>query len=462
MTKNLTRHSPWRCPRYPEYKDSGVEWLGEIPVHWDIRKLKHISSVTFSNVDKHDVEGEQSVLLCNYIDVYYNDYITATLDFMKATASPDEIKKFALRQTDVIITKDSESWDDIAVPAYVSSDIGGVLCGYHLALIRPDAAKVDGQYLFRSFSARGINDQFRVAATGITRYGLGKYWLDNAFFPVPPLPEQHAIAAFLDRETAKIDSLVAKKRRLVELLREKRAALISHVVTKGLNPDVPMKDSGVEWLGEIPADWEVKRLKFVAEVRTGAAKGRDFGSRDTVELPYLRVANVQDGFLDLSDIATITIGVDEVERYLLKPGDVLMNEGGDFDKLGRGYVWHGEIPNCVHQNHVFAVRPRPEINPYWLNTITLTSYAKFYFILKSKQTTNLASISSSNLKELPVLFPPKQEQGDIIDSIDRETAKIDALIAKTEETVAKLQEYRTALISAAVTGKIDVRGETSS
>lgn len=138
-----------------------------------------------------------------------------------------------------------------------------------------------------------------------------------------------------------------------------------------------------------------------------------------------------------------------------------MNEGGDFDKLGRGYVWHGEISPCVHQNHVFAVRPKPRIDPYWLNTITLSSYAKHYFILKSKQTTNLASISSTNLQELPVVMPPLLESQKILDFLNKETAKIDALIAKTQETIEKLTEYRTALISAAVTGKIDVRERRS-
>src|SRR5581483_7345315 len=251
-----------------------------------------------------------------------------------------------------------------------------------------------------------------------------------------------------------------KKEHLIELLQERRSALISHAVTKGLDPTVKMKDSGVEWLGKIPEHWEVKRLKFVADVLPGVAKGRDLGERDIVELPYLRVANVQDGYLDLSDIATITVGIDEIDRYSLQPGDVLMNEGGDFDKLGRGYVWDGSIAPCLHQNHVVAVRPHKGINPYWINAITLTSYAKHYFILKSKQSTNLASISGTNLKELPVLMPPNAECSAILEYIDYTTSKIDALISRIRDGIEKLKEYSTALISAAVTGKIDVRGES--
>jgi type I restriction enzyme, S subunit len=212
---------------------------------------------------------------------------------------------------------------------------------------------------------------------------------------LPPLAEQRAIAAFLDAETARIDALVAKQEALIATLQEKRRALISHAVTKGLDPAAPMKDSGVPWLGAVPAHWEVKWLKFIAKVRTGVAKGRDLGTHETVEVPYMRVANVQDGYLDLSDVSTITLARSELSRHLLQRGDVLMNEGGDFDKLGRGYVWSEEIKPCIHQNHVFAVRLQNPEDAYWLNLVTQTSYAKQYFISRSKQSTNLASISGS-------------------------------------------------------------------
>jgi len=212
-------------------KDSGMEWLGEIPEHWDVKKLKHMSSVQFSSVDKKSYEGEIPVRLCNYVDVYYNDFILPDLNFMEATASPSEISKFILRKGDVIITKDSESWDDIAISAYVPSDFEGVLCGYHLAQIHSNNAVIDGEYLFRSFSAQGINDQFKVAANGITRYGLGKYWLDNSFFPTPPTDEQYGITKFLDLETAKIDALIEKICQAIECLKEYRTALISAAVT---------------------------------------------------------------------------------------------------------------------------------------------------------------------------------------------------------------------------------------
>jgi type I restriction enzyme S subunit len=277
--------------------------------------------------------------------------------------------------------------------------------------------------------------------------------------PLPTPQEQRSIATFLDRETAKIDALVEEQRRLIELLKEKRQAVISQAVTKGLDPNVPMKDSGMEWLGEVPAHWTVARLKWVAHVQTGVAKGKDNNGKVTVEVPYLRVANVQDGYIDLDEVSTIEIPADDLPRYSLRVGDVLMNEGGDFDKLGRGHIWDGSIDPCIHQNHVFAVRPLG-ITPRWLNAVTSSDYAQFYFMSRSKQSTNLASISSTNLMELPVVIPPAVEQEALLSTIDVQNATCDRMIESGQSAVRLLLERRSALISAAVTGKIDVRGLT--
>jgi type I restriction enzyme S subunit len=210
------------------------------------------------------------------------------------------------------------------------------------------------------------------------------------------------------------------------------------------------KDSGVEWLREVPEHWDVKPLKRVATIQTGLAKGKEVEPEHCVEVPFLRVANVQDGFLDLEQIHTIQIPEQSLNRYLLQHGDVLMNEGGDFDKLGRGAIWNGEIELCIHQNHVFAVRPH-SVRPSWLNAYTSSKQANSYFISRSKQSTNLASISSSNLMELIVPVVPEDEITQILDFLDRETAKIDALIAEQQRLVELLQEKRQAVISHAVT-----------
>jgi type I restriction enzyme S subunit len=279
-----------------------------------------------------------------------------------------------------------------------------------------------------------------------------------SFVSVPSKSEQRAIAAFLDRETARIDALVAKKERLIELLQEKRTALITRAVTKGLDPNVPMKDSGVEWLGEIPAHWGVKGLKSLSQLQTGLTLGKKYEGRNLVTRPYLRVANVQDGYLELDDVAEVELPEQDAPRYELRKGDVLMTEGGDFDKLGRGYVWEGQVGRCLHQNHIFAVRPRRELLSSRYLALALSSgYGRAYFTATSKQSTNLASTNSTKLRDLPMPVPSVPEQRAIVVFIEGETARIDALIAKVRDAIDRLKEFRTALISAAVTGKIDVR-----
>ena len=211
-------------------KPSGIDWIGDIPEGWDVRRLKFIASTKFSNVDKHAKEEEQPVSLCNYVDVYYNDFIDSNMDFMQATATNDEIRKFALNKGDVIVTKDSESWDDIAIPAYVKEDMHGVLCGYHLAIIQANQ-NICGEYIFWSFLSQIINYQFQVSATGVTRYGLGKGSIDNAMFFVPSKKEQHQIANYLDKKTTEIDGLINKIESAIAKLREYRSSLITAAVT---------------------------------------------------------------------------------------------------------------------------------------------------------------------------------------------------------------------------------------
>jgi type I restriction enzyme S subunit len=254
---------------YPAFKPSGVEWLGDVPDHWEVKRLKYSANYCVSNVNKIPSEDEISVRLCNYTDVYYNDFITSDMDLMETTATREEIEKFHLQEEDVVITKDSEEWDDIAISSLVTKSSPDLVCGYHLAVIRPMAEKLSGRYLSRQFQCSEVNHQLQVAATGVTRYGLPKSAIGEAIIPIPPLPEQQSIAAFLDRETGRIDTLVAKKERLIELLREKRSALISHAVTKGLDPSVKLKPSSVEWLGEVPAYWEVKKLRYLCNIQTG-------------------------------------------------------------------------------------------------------------------------------------------------------------------------------------------------
>lgn len=323
---------------YSAYKDSGIEWLGDVPAHWQVKRLKQACQIYPSNVDKKSYDNETSVSLCNYTDVYYNDRITVRLDFMTATASPEQIRKFTLRAGDTIITKDSESADDIAIAAYVPEDLPGVICGYHLAMVRPLAGTC-GAFVKWFFDSSFAKARFAVLANGLTRVGLGQYALDNASMPLPSMTEQVAISAFLDRETARIDAAVARYERLITLLGEKRQALISHTVTKGLDPDAPMKDSGVKWLGEVPAQWQVKRLRHLTSepLMYGA---NEPGDRDDPQDPrFVRITDIDErGALRADTFRSIPT---EVARpYLLQEGDVLLARSGA--TVGKSFIYRQE------------------------------------------------------------------------------------------------------------------------
>ena len=231
---------------YPQMKDSGVRWLGDVPAHWEVRRLRNLVELRVSNVDKHVRDGEQAVRLCNYVDVYSHETINRQIDFMPATATADEIERFRLATGDVLITKDSEDWTDIGVPAVVEDAPDDVLCGYHLALLRPRADCVQGRFLLRALQTRGVAAQFRIRANGVTRYGLSKDAIQSAWLPVPPLSEQAAIAGFLDHATMNIDRYIHAKGNLFGgsngsggdgggLLGEYRDRLIDDVATGKLD-----------------------------------------------------------------------------------------------------------------------------------------------------------------------------------------------------------------------------------
>ena len=212
-------------------KPSGIEWLGDVLEHWEVRRLQQVVNMKVSNVDKHSKEGEFPVRLCNYVDVYKNDRITESVPFMRATATTDEIKRFRLELGDVLITKDSEVWNDIGVPALVEYSARDLVCGYHLALLRPLKAVLNGAYLFRSLQSSTIAYQFHISANGVTRYGLSRGGIKSALLPIPPLSEQAAIVAYLDKATADIDAAIDRARREIELLGEYHTRLIADVVT---------------------------------------------------------------------------------------------------------------------------------------------------------------------------------------------------------------------------------------
>ncbi len=419
-----------------EMKDSGVEWLGEIPAHWDVKRLKHTATVRTSNVDKKSVDTERGVSLLNYTDVYYNEYITDDIEFMRATATTQQIQLFELRADDVIVTKDSESWDDIAVPSCVKDELPGVVCAYHLALIRPFSDRTSGTYLARLIASIPGAYQFKVGANGVTRFGLAQKILRDALFPLPPLDEQRAIADYLDRETGVIDALIAKTQQLNALLREKRVSLISHAVTKGLDPAAPLKDSGVEWLGEIPAHWQCFMLRRIVEkfvdYRGNTPTKVDYG------IPLVTAKNVRDGHIDM-ELSREFIPSDLYSNWMVRGlpdfGDVVVTTEAPL-----GNVAQVEDTSIALAQRLILLKAR--------KLVITNDYLKYYILstagqgeLQSRATGSTAvGIKASRLKQIYVIVPPLAEQRAIADHLDFQTAKIDALVAKNDQLIALLRE----------------------
>lgn len=434
-------------PAYDSYKESGAEWLRQVPSHWEVQRLK---------AELHEIDVRAGDRPLELLGLSKTAGIVPRSGLAQGAAESDNYGKYKeVRPGDLVMNK-MQAWNGVfglsALTGMVSPD-------YSVFSVRRASYASFICEALRTDMAAG--EMFtRCRGMGIAFLRLNSSDFLDVRIALPPENEVHAIAAFLDRETGKIDALVEAQTRLIELLKEKRQAVISHAVTKGLDPAAPMKDSGVEWLGQVPAHWRISKLKFVARIQTGVAKGKTYEQGDTCVVPYLRVANVQDGWIDLTDVATIELPAADVDRYRLRAGDVLMNEGGDFDKLGRGAVWDGAIDPCVHQNHVFSVRP-VAVSPEWLDLTTSSDAAQFFFMRRSKQSTNLASISSTSVMELPILVPPPDEQDSIVDHVARATRKLNDLMSGTAAAINLLQERRAALISAAVTGKIDVRGRAA-
>jgi len=419
---------------YPEYKNSGLSWLGKVPKHWEIEKLKFNARVRFSNVNKKTEEGEIPVKLCNYVDVYYNSVIGPDIEFMEASASLEEIKKFQLRAGDVLITKDSEEWTDIAVPAHVVIDIQNLLCGYHLAQIRSEN-RLRGDFLFWLLSSNQINYQFKIEASGVTRYGLSNHALSNSIVLLPPVEEQKRLTDFLKTKTAQIDDIISKKEKMVELLKEERAAIINQAVTKGLDPKVELKDSGIPWLSKIPKHWEKVPLKWNLQIVSGDSLAIESVLSEPVgqnDIPVIGGNGVM-GYTNTSNITSPTVVVGRV----------------------------GALCGNVHY-----IEPAAWITDNALRVKNVTKYSLKYLVLLLA-TMDLNKLANQNaqplitgtlVKKQVAPLPPLEEQTQIISYVSQQTGQIDAQILREKKSIDLLRDYRAALISEVVTGKIDVRG----
>ncbi len=439
---------------YPAYKDSGIKWLGEVPGHWEVKRIRYVAAFTNSNVDKKSYDGQVNVTLCNYTDVYYNEFITSKIPFKPATARRDEIDKFSLRKGDVLITKDSEAPDDIGIPSIVLEDMSGVICGYHLTLIR-STDLATARILHRVFQSHPTKAHFFVEAPGITRYGLSQDAIGDLRICLPPPEERGAIVDFLDRQTARIDALIAKKTRFIELLKEKRQALITHAVTKGLDPNVKMKDSGVEWIGEVPEKWEAVKISHIGKL----TKANGGSKQDNVDsgISCIRYGDLYTTHEYIIRKSRSYIEEGKLDEYTaIQYGDALFAASGEtFEDIGRSAVNLLKEDACCGGD-VIVLKPSKDIDPLFLGYALDSIPSKYQKALMGRGYT-VVHIYTEQLRDLIVAVPPSFEQKTIGIALDRQTARIDLIIEKTQRSIDLLRERRSALITAAVTGQIDLR-----
>ena len=427
---------------HPTYKDSGVEWLGEIPVHWESKVLKRSFRVVNGSTPK---SGEP--------ENWNGDIPWVT---------PDDLGKLSGRVLDeparYITRKGYESCGTQMVGAgslilSTRAPIG------HLAISGTPVCTNQGcrslvslytcsetYFYFQLLATRPV---LEAAGRGSTFRELAREDLESVLLSVPPLDEQRAIAAFLDRETAKIDGLVKRKERLIELLQEKRTALITRAVTRGLDPNVPMKDSGVEWLGEIPAHWDTKKVKRLF----GYTKRQGFREL-TVLSVYREYGVIEKSSRDDNFNRT----PEDLDIYqLVNLGDLVINKM----KAWQGSLGVSALSGITSPDYLVYAPDHEENERFMHHFLRCKLLASVYLTMSNGIRPSQWRLERQRFEDLAVFLPPPVEQHQIAAFLDHETAKIDALIAKVRQAIDRLEEFRTVLISAAVTGKIDVREEAA-
>jgi len=438
-------------PPYPKYKDSGVEWLGQVPEHWNVHRL----GVLFRQVAESGEEGLPILSVSIHDGVSDKELNEDELD-RKVSRSKDKEKYNKVRPGDLVYNM-MRAWqggfgcvsvEGMVSPAYV--------------IARPNTSNMTG-IIEQQLRTPNAIEEMRRHSQGVTDFRLRLYWDEFKTLQVtlPPISEQHAIATFLDRETAKIDALIAEQRRLIELLKEKRQAVISHAVTKGLNPNAPMKDSGIEWLGEVPEHWEVKPLKHIAEDNDGIQMGPfggmllDLSPTDTGYKVYGQ-ENTISGDYHGGSRWIARDRYNDLTRYHISNGDVVLTRKGS---IGNARLIHNLPQPGIIDSDTIRIRVKcREISSSYLELLLHEAdYIKEQIAL-SKRGAILAGLNSQTIAMIVLMVPPLEEQNQLLNFLSSRIAELESAANESLRSITLLQERRSALISAAVTGKIDVRG----
>jgi type I restriction enzyme, S subunit len=433
-------------PRYEKYKESGVEWLGDVPQHWGIQPCRAVVS---------DVNERNEGAVCqDYLSLMANiGVIPYEEKGDVGNKKPEDLTKCKIvRRGDIVINS-----MNYGIGSYGMSSYNGV-CSPVYIVLRVHDDVVLPRFALRIFENSLFQKYAAAFGNGILEHRAAINWddLKGIGIGLPSKDEQLSILQFLDRETAKIDALVEEQRRLIELLKEKRQAVISHAVTKGLNPDTPMKDSGIEWLGQVPEHWSVTAVSYRYSVQLGKMLDSTKITGEHLR-PYLRVFDVQWGEINTDDLPQMDFDEDARTKFRLITGDLLVNEGGSYP--GRSAIWPSKIAECYYQKALHRVRPRcPETDTtLFLFYLMYWAANQGVFIAGGNETT-IEHLPAEKLRRYRFAFPSMTEQLEIAALLDSEVMRFDVLTNEAQHAIDLLQERRAALVSAAVTGKIDVRG----
>ncbi len=448
-----------RFRQYPEYKHSGIEWLGKIPKEWEVKPLSAAVIRNDSGVWGEDFDDDGTIVLRSTEQTMQGGWRIEEPARRRLSAREAAYAKLCVG--DLLVTKSSGSPQHIGKTSIVDEEIAALNCCYSNFMQRLRISAGNVPQLFWHFMNCPVAREQLVFLSSTTT-GLGNLngsILGAIRVPMASPNEQRAISAFLDRETAKIDGLVARKERLIELLREKRAALITRAVTRGLDQNVPMKDSGIKWLGKIPAHWEIRRIAMAVNKITNGYVGptRDILVDDGVR--YLQSLHIKNGQIDFDRKRYfVTKNWSKQHRKsVLRTGDVLVVQTGD---IGQNCVVPStyEGANC---HALIILRLKQHLGEgAFFSLLLQSSYGQN--ALKWSQTGALhPHLECGHVREIPVVLPPPEEQRLIIREVEVRLQAIDSLLARVRQAIHHLKEFRTALISAAVTGKIDVREEVS-
>ena len=437
---------------YPKYKNSGIEWLGDIPEHWEVLPVKRITNIPVTDGPHETPEIFDDGIPFISAEAIKDDKIdfSKKRGFISVENHVRFSKKYKPQKGDIYIVKSGATTGNVA---FVETEDEFNIWS-PLAVIRPDHKKAITSFTFFFMKSINFFQSIELSWSYGTQQNIGMNVIENLPLVIPPLSDQNYIATFLDRETARIDTLIEKKQRQIELLEEKRSALINHAVTKGLDPNAKMKDSGIAWLGEIPEHWEVKPIKYLFVIINGSTPKSGEPDYWDGNIPWATPDDL--GSLK-GDTIRITKRMITNEGYQ-SCGTSLASEGSLVvsTRAPIGHLAIAGVPLCTNQGcRCLISRDEVEKRFYYYQLLIAKQELESW-----GQGSTFKELGHDELGAVSILSPPIEEQHTIAAFLDRETARIDAMTKKIHNSIDLLREYRTALISAAVTGKIDVRGET--